>query len=118
VLICHSVSVQESIYVPEPVISMSIKPATKTSQENFAKGVARFTREDPTFQVHYDPESKESIASGMGELHLDVYSQVSVCVVLCTVKILCQKPGNVRNLTPELLGNLWRKVLCVKTVCC
>lgn len=62
--------------MPEPVISMSIKPAAKSSQENFAKGIARFTREDPTFQVHFDPESRESVASGMGELHLDVYSQV------------------------------------------
>ena len=68
---------QESIYVPEPVISMSIKLAEKNAQENFAKGMARFTREDPTFVVSYDPESKESIVSGMGELHLDVYCQVA-----------------------------------------
>ena len=67
---------QESIYVPDPVISMSIKPAEKTNQENFAKGIARFTREDPTFRVMFDAESKESIASGMGELHLDIYAQV------------------------------------------
>lgn len=65
----------ESIYVPDPVISMSIKPIAKSGQDNFAKGIARFTREDPTFQVHFDPESRESIASGMGELHLDVYAQ-------------------------------------------
>lgn len=65
----------ESIYVPDPVISMSIKPADKGSQDSFAKGIARFTREDPTFQVHFDPESKESIASGMGELHLEIYAQ-------------------------------------------
>lgn len=55
---------------------MSIKPADKGNQENFAKGIARFTREDPTFQVHFDVESKESIASGMGELHLEIYGQV------------------------------------------
>jgi elongation factor G len=64
--------VQESIYVPDPVISMSIKPAEKTNQDNFAKGIARFTREDPTFRVVFDNESKESIASGMGELHLEI----------------------------------------------
>lgn len=63
--------------MPEPVISMSIKPA-KNSQENFAKGIARFTREDPTFQIHFDPESRESVASGMGELHLEVYAQVCI----------------------------------------
>lgn len=62
--------------MPDPVISMSIVPVAKSSQDSFAKGIARFTREDPTFQVHFDPESRESVASGMGELHLDVYAQV------------------------------------------
>lgn len=79
---------QESIYVPEPVISMSIKPASKSSQDNFAKGIARFTREDPTFQVYFDPESRESIASGMGELHLDVYSQVHVIELIHLIFIV------------------------------
>ena len=55
---------------------MSIRPADKNHLENFSKGIARFTREDPTFRVVYDNDSKESIASGMGELHLDVYAQV------------------------------------------
>ncbi|KAI0237439.1 Elongation factor G, mitochondrial [Lamellibrachia satsuma] len=65
----------ESIYIADPVISMSIRPADKNHLENFSKGIARFTREDPTFRVMYDKDSKESIASGMGELHLDVYAQ-------------------------------------------
>ena len=56
---------------------MSIKPNDKGSVDNFSKGMARFTREDPTFRVYFDDDSKETIVSGMGELHLDIYAQVS-----------------------------------------
>ena len=62
-----------SMFVPEPVISLSIKPKDNKDLPNFSKAMARFQREDPTFRVHVDVESSETIISGMGELHLDIY---------------------------------------------
>uniref|UniRef100_A0A2I3NBD1 Elongation factor G, mitochondrial n=1 Tax=Papio anubis TaxID=9555 RepID=A0A2I3NBD1_PAPAN len=65
----------ESIHVPDPVISVAMKPSNKNDLEKFSKGIGRFTREDPTFKVHFDTENKETIVSGMGELHLEIYAQ-------------------------------------------
>ena len=62
-----------SMFVPEPVISLSIRPKNNKDAGNFSKAINRFQREDPTFRVHVDPESKQTIISGMGELHLNIY---------------------------------------------
>jgi elongation factor G len=62
-----------SIYVPEPVISLAIKPSDKKALDRMAKALNRFTKEDPTFRTFVDHESHETIIQGMGELHLDVY---------------------------------------------
>jgi len=62
-----------SIYVPEPVISLALFATEKKSSDNMGKALRRFTKEDPTFRTHVDPESKQTIIQGMGELHLDVY---------------------------------------------
>ncbi|KAH7870179.1 elongation factor G, mitochondrial [Lentinula edodes] len=61
-----------SMYVPEPVISLAIK-SKGIETPNFSRALNRFQKEDPTFRVHVDHESKETIISGMGELHLEIY---------------------------------------------
>ena len=62
-----------SMHVPDPVISLSIRPIDSKSETNMGKALRRFTREDPTFRAGVDEESSETIIRGMGELHLEVY---------------------------------------------
>jgi elongation factor G len=63
----------ESIFVAEPVISLSVTPASSIDQERMAKALSRFMKEDPTFRVSTDPKTGQTIIAGMGELHLDIY---------------------------------------------
>jgi elongation factor G len=62
-----------SMHVPAAVISLSVKPVDQRSADNMGKALGRFVREDPTFRSRVDPESGETVISGMGELHLEVY---------------------------------------------
>ncbi|MDP6935514.1 MAG: GTP-binding protein, partial [Myxococcota bacterium] len=64
--------VLESMTFPDPVISIAIEPATKADDEKLSKALEKLSREDPTFQVRVDPESGQTLISGMGELHLDI----------------------------------------------
>ncbi len=62
-----------SMHVPNAVISLAVAPKDKAGQANFSKALNRFSKEDPTFRVHRDEESAQTIISGMGELHLEIY---------------------------------------------
>ena len=64
--------VLESIVFPEPVVSMRVEPKTKADQEKMGVALSKLSDEDPTFRVTSDPETLETIISGMGELHLDI----------------------------------------------
>jgi elongation factor G len=63
----------ESIFAPAPVIDLSIAANKQQDADKLSKALSRFMREDPTFRVHQDPETAETIISGMGELHLEIY---------------------------------------------
>ncbi len=62
-----------SMHVPEPVVSLAVVPEDNKAATNMSKALHRFTREDPTFRTSQDPETGDTIISGMGELHLEVY---------------------------------------------
>lgn len=64
--------VLEKMVFPDPVISVAVEPKTKADQEKMGVALQRLAEEDPTFRVHTDPESNQTIISGMGELHLDI----------------------------------------------
>jgi elongation factor G len=64
--------VLESLFIPEPVISVAIEPKTKVDLDKLSKALQSLSEEDPTFRVHTDPETNQTIIAGMGELHLEI----------------------------------------------
>ncbi len=62
-----------SMFIPAAVMSLAVAPKNREGQVNFSKALGKFTKEDPTFRVHRDEESNETLISGMGELHLEIY---------------------------------------------
>lgn len=62
----------EAMDFPEPVIAVAIEPRTKADQDKLSTGLGKLAEEDPTFRVHTDPETGQTIISGMGELHLEI----------------------------------------------
>ncbi|MFC5677492.1 elongation factor G [Aeromicrobium endophyticum] len=68
----HNQIVLESMTFPAPVIQVAIEPKTKSDQEKLGTAIQRLAEEDPTFQVHTDEETGQTIIAGMGELHLDI----------------------------------------------
>jgi elongation factor G len=62
----------ESLYIPEPVISVAVEPKTKQDMEKLSKALQALSEEDPTFRVNIDPETNQTVIAGMGELHLEI----------------------------------------------
>lgn len=62
----------ESLYIPEPVISVAVEPKTKQDMEKLSKALQSLSEEDPTFRVSINPETNQTVIAGMGELHLDI----------------------------------------------
>lgn len=62
----------ESLYVPEPVISVAVEPKTKQDMDKLSKALQSLSDEDPTFRVSLDPETNQTVIAGMGELHLEI----------------------------------------------
>lgn len=62
----------ESLFIPEPVISVAVEPKTKQDMEKLSKALQSLSEEDPTFRVHVDQETNQTVIAGMGELHLEI----------------------------------------------
>jgi elongation factor G len=77
----------QSMHIADSVISLAIAPKSKEGSNNFTKALQKFRKEDPTFRVHRDEESNETIISGMGELHLEIYIERMKREFACEVTV-------------------------------
>lgn len=68
----NSPVILESLFIPEPVISVAVEPKTKNDMDKLSKALQSLSEEDPTFRVYVDPETNQTVISGMGELHLEI----------------------------------------------
>lgn len=68
----NSPIILESLFIPEPVISVAVEPKTKQDMEKLSKALQSLSEEDPTFRVSVDPETNQTVIAGMGELHLEI----------------------------------------------
>eukprot|EP00096_Caligus_rogercresseyi_P009759 TRINITY_DN3370_c0_g1_i1.p1 TRINITY_DN3370_c0_g1~~TRINITY_DN3370_c0_g1_i1.p1 ORF type:complete len:742 (-),score=185.93 TRINITY_DN3370_c0_g1_i1:396-2621(-) len=99
----------ESIYVPDPVISMSIEPTDKKNADLFSKAVGRFTKEDPTYKIWFDNDTKETMASGMGELHLEIYAQRMEKEYNCPVRMGKPKVAFRETIMDKVAYDYWHR---------
>ncbi|BAU04315.1 MULTISPECIES: elongation factor G [Fischerella] len=68
----NSPVILESLFIPEPVISVAVEPKTKNDMDKLSKALQSLSEEDPTFRVNVDPETNQTVIAGMGELHLEI----------------------------------------------
>ena len=68
----NSPVILESLFIPEPVISVAVEPKTKQDMDKLSKALQSLSEEDPTFRVSVDPETNQTVIAGMGELHLEI----------------------------------------------
>ena len=98
-----------SMHIPEPVISLAVIPVDNKAQTNMSKALNRFTKEDPTFRTYVDHETGETIISGMGELHLDVYIERMKREYSATVEVGAPQVAYRETITTQALFDYTHK---------
>ncbi|MEM9597964.1 MAG: elongation factor G [Acidobacteriota bacterium] len=100
----HAPIVLEAMSFPEPVIAVSIEPKTKADQEKLAQALGKLQQEDPTFRVHTDPDTGQTLISGMGELHLEIITDRLVREFSVGAKVGRPQVAYKESVTAEAMG--------------